>query len=97
MAIFDWIGNTAPDENSPSHPAAYHMLDVAAVAEQLIAPFEFSHDLRDALVLLVALHDLGKVSDSFQAMLKGQPHSGARHWELTEVLLHLNNFALARH
>jgi CRISPR-associated endonuclease/helicase Cas3 len=97
MAILHWIGKTAPDQNSPSHPAAYHMLDVAAVAEQLVAPFEFSPDLRDALVLLVALHDLGKLSDSFQAMLKGQPHNGVRHWELTEVLLHLNNAVLARH
>jgi hypothetical protein len=51
-----------------------HMLDVAAVAERLIAPFQFEPALRGALVLLVALHDLGKISDSFRAMIEsGQP------------------------
>jgi hypothetical protein len=50
------------------------MLDVAAVDERLLAPFRFEQGLRDALVLLVALHDLGRISDSFRAMIV----SGAR-------------------
>lgn len=63
------------------------MLDVAAVAERLVAQQDFPRALAQALVLLAALHDLGKISDSFQNML----HAGAaqqwRHWELSEVLL----------
>ncbi|MBZ4021791.1 CRISPR-associated endonuclease Cas3'' [Rhodobacter sp. TJ_12] len=71
------------------------MLDVAAVAEHLIEPFALAPPLRQALVLLVALHDLGKISDSFRAMLAGAPAQGPRHWELTEVLLHQNDAHLA--
>lgn len=59
----DWPGKSATIDGGKEHPAACHMLDVAAVAEVLIAPFGFSPALRDALVLLVALHDLGKISE----------------------------------
>lgn len=97
MVIERWIGKSAPDATGLAHPAAYHMLDVAAVSERLIARFDLKTDLRDALVLLIALHDLGKISDSFQAMLAGKPTYAPRHWELTEVLLHINNATLARH
>jgi CRISPR-associated endonuclease/helicase Cas3 len=62
------------------------MLDVGAVAEKLIAPFGIEHALRDALVLLVALHDLGKMSDSFRAMIEQGATQGYRHWELSEAL-----------
>nr|WP_217696392.1 CRISPR-associated helicase Cas3' [Rhodobacter aestuarii] len=79
----------------PEHPAVYHMLDVAAVAERLIAPFQLAPDLRDAFVLLIALHDLGKISDSFRAMVRGAQAQGPRHWELTEVLLHKHDDLLA--
>lgn len=97
MPILDWNGKSPELPDGIPHPAAYHMLDVAAVAEKLIAPFAFDPSLRDALILLIALHDLGKVSNSFQAMLSGKPTNGPRHWELTEVLLHLNNAVLAGH
>lgn len=43
------------------HPAAYHMLDVAAVAELLLGQRHPEGPLCDALVLLTALHDLGKI------------------------------------
>ncbi|MBL4556869.1 MAG: CRISPR-associated endonuclease Cas3'' [Rhodobacteraceae bacterium] len=43
--------------------------------------------MKDALVLLVALHDLGKVSESFRRMLEDGVPQTFRHWELTEVLL----------
>lgn len=79
----------------PAHPAVYHMLDVAAVAERLIAPFAFAPALSQAFALLVALHDLGKISDSFRAMIGGAAAQGPRHWELTEVLLHRNDDRLA--
>ena len=93
----DWPGKSPVEEGGPEHPAAYHMLDVAAVAEVLIRPFGFSPALRDALVLLVALHDLGKISESFRAMLRGGVRQGWKHWELTEVLLFLHDEKLARH
>jgi CRISPR-associated endonuclease/helicase Cas3 len=57
------------------HPAAFHMLDVAAVAEtwladtRLVIPGlgEAWRESVPALVGLVALHDVGKFSRSFQA------------------------------
>lgn len=95
MTFYDWPGKSPVEVGLPAHPAVYHMLDVAAVAERLIVPFAFAPPLRQALVLLVALHDLGKISDSFRAMLAGASAQGPRHWELTEVLLHKNDTDLA--
>jgi len=73
------------------------MLDVAAVAEVLIEPFGFDRPLREALVLLVALHDLGKISESFRRMLREEVPQSFRHWELTEVLLFELDPVLAAH
>lgn len=84
----NWPGKSPVTPGGPAHPAAYHMLDVAAVAE-LIAPPELAPARREALILLTALHDLGKIGAGFRAMLETgatQPHG--RHWEMTEVLLH---------
>ncbi|MBQ2260143.1 MAG: CRISPR-associated helicase Cas3' [Loktanella sp.] len=65
------------------------MLDVAAVAEKLIIPFGLPRPLRDALVFLIALHDLGKINEAFRRMLRQEAAGGPyRHWEVTEVLLH---------
>ena len=64
------------------------MLDVAAVAEHLIAPFRLPEPERQALVLLTALHDLGKINDAFRMMLMAnQSQRSGRHWEVTEALL----------
>jgi len=71
------------------------MLDVAAVAERLLLPFRFEKRLCDALVLLVALHDLGKISDSFRAMIEGGAFQTFRHWQLTEALLFAHDDRLA--
>lgn len=71
------------------------MLDVAAVAERLIAPFSYPPALRDALVLLVALHDLGKISESFRTMLREGRAQDWKHWELTEALLFVHDDRLA--
>lgn len=71
------------------------MLDVAAVAERLILPFDLAPQLRDALLLLVALHDLGKISDSFRRMLDTGAGQKFRHWELTEALLYAWDDTLA--
>src|SRR5690625_5962653 len=83
--VSSWPGKSAGPEGI-SHPAIYHMLDVAAVAEVLIRPWGFSSDLHDAVILLTALHDLGKISNSFRAMLTEGTRQGRRHWEMTEVL-----------
>ncbi|MDD7970600.1 CRISPR-associated helicase Cas3' [Roseinatronobacter alkalisoli] len=88
MSFFDWPGKSAVGDDPCEHPAVYHMLDVAAVAERLISPFSIDHRLRGALVLLIALHDLGKISDSFRRMLKEDRPQVHRHWELSEALLH---------
>ncbi len=84
--IADWPGKSA-DDRGIAHPALYHMLDVAAVAERLMAAEPFPEPLRQALVLLAALHDLGKISDSFRAMLTAGARQYRRNWEMTEVLL----------
>jgi CRISPR-associated endonuclease/helicase Cas3 len=63
------------------------MLDVAAVAERLIAPFAFPHPVKQALIFLTALHDLGKINADFRAMIRGQPRQGLKHWEVTDLLL----------
>lgn len=89
--IVNWPGKSA-GPSGIEHPAAYHMLDVAAVAERLIAPFGFDESLRQALILLVALHDIGKVNAAFRGMLRdGAMQVQGRHWEVSEVYLHRFN------
>ncbi len=85
--IHDWPGKSAPNEGGIEHPAAYHMLDVAAVAEVLIPHFGFPKPLEQALILLTALHDLGKIGAQFRKMLRGEAFSGPPHWQITEMLL----------
>lgn len=67
------------------------MLDVAAVAERLMLLFSFDAGLRDALVLLIALHDLGKVGAEFRGMLLDGERQITRHWEVSEALLRAND------
>lgn len=93
--MLEWPGKSAAPGGTILHPAVLHMLDVAAVAERLIVPFRFSDGLRDALILLVALHDLGKISDSFRAMIEKGSRQTFRHWQLTEALLFAHDARLA--
>ncbi|MBL9057516.1 MAG: CRISPR-associated endonuclease Cas3'', partial [Rhodobacteraceae bacterium] len=86
-AYLSWPGKSAAGPDLPEHPAVYHMLDVAAVAERLIAPFGFSRALAEALVLLTALHDLGKISAVFRGVLRDGRSQGWKHWQITEALL----------
>lgn len=95
MGILDWPGKSAEVEGGTEHPAVYHMLDVAAVAELLIARLSFPTQLRDTFVLLACLHDLGKISDSFRRMLREGVAQPYRHWELTEAYLLANDQTLA--
>lgn len=99
MALLEWPGKTydAGQFALRFHPAAYHMLDVAAVAEHLIAPFSFAVPVRDALVLLVTLHDLGKISQTFRSLLEAGTSQPFRHWELSEISLYACDSLLADH
>lgn len=85
--IENWPGKSAQEEGGIEHPAVYHMLDVAAVAELLIAPCGFSKPMEQALVLLTALHDLGKIGEVFRRMLREGVIQAEKHWQVTEVLL----------
>jgi CRISPR-associated endonuclease/helicase Cas3 len=85
-----WPGKSPAFTDGPFHPAAYHMLDVAAVADGLMAawPLGLSPTERDAICLLVALHDLGKFNPHFRAMIMHGTDQGMwRHWEVSEAYL----------
>lgn len=81
-----WPGKTI---DGVLHPALWHMLDVGAVAKCLTSETPLTEDpaLDDALVFLVALHDLGKFSANFRDMLRGSPPLGYRHWQHSYRLL----------
>ena len=71
------------------HPTLWHMLDVGAVATCLMTHRSLTgSDARDqAAAFLVVLHDLGKFSASFRAMLRDQSYWGLRHWQHSYRLL----------
>lgn len=81
-----WPGKGAR-EGVPEHPAAYHMLDVAAVAEVLLAQTDRPAHQRALFALLAGVHDLGKVSISFRSMLREGKPQYYRHWQITEAWL----------
>jgi len=87
--ISDWPGKS--DGAGNEHPAVLHMLEVAACAEQLIgnhtAFAAFSQSQRQAFVVLIALHDVGKLSESFRALLREKKTGATRHWELSDFML----------
>ena len=84
--ISAWPGKSI---DGRTHPALWHMLDVGAVAACLTArrTLTGSRQADRAASLLVTLHDLGKFSVSFRAMLLGRPYSGPRHWQHSYRLL----------
>ena len=67
------------------------MLDVAACAERLIAGHtafrKFNDEQIQALIILVALHDIGKLSESFRALIRENKTGAPRHWQLSDFLL----------
>ncbi|WP_347310802.1 CRISPR-associated helicase Cas3' [Defluviimonas sp. SAOS-178_SWC] len=68
------------------------MLDVSAVAAELwpgSALAGLPDQQRNALLLMIALHDLGKISAAFRRQIEQNepPPQHCRHWELSEVLL----------
>jgi CRISPR-associated endonuclease/helicase Cas3 len=96
-SLLSWPGKSATSATVVEHPAVYHMLDVAAVAEQFLAPADVSPAQKQALVLLTALHDLGKISADFRAMLRGERNASFKHWEVSDQLLVTNIDLLATH
>ncbi len=95
-----WPGKTDKDFPGIRLPAAWHMLDVAACAA-----LQFDHHTllrglceaqKQALLLLICLHDLGKFSNSFRAMLLDGTPQAYRHWKLSAVLLQDMDDELAR-
>ncbi|MCY4440143.1 MAG: CRISPR-associated helicase Cas3' [Deltaproteobacteria bacterium] len=88
-SIFDWPGKS--DSEGNEYPAVRHMLDVAACAERLIEGHVAFAGLTDAqrraLVLLVALHDVGKLSESFRALIRHGETGHPLHWQLSDFLL----------
>jgi len=89
ICITDWPGKTFEDMTPSIHPAVWHMLDVAAVAGVLLSRRSLTGNATQdrALQFLIALHDIGKFSESFRAMLQGRPYSGERHWQLSYTLM----------
>ena len=88
-SIFDWPGKS--DNQGNERPAVLHMLDVTACAERLIdghtAFGGLSGAQRRALVVLVALHDVGKLSESFRALIRVGERGAPPHWQLSDFLL----------
>ncbi|MDQ0507383.1 CRISPR-associated helicase Cas3' [Xanthobacter agilis] len=93
--LTDWPGKSAR-ETYPEHPAVYHMLDVASVAERFLISSPFTEEIKAAFVLLIALHDLGKIGDGFRNMIRVGSAQTLRHWELTNAWLLPNDPLRAR-
>jgi len=90
-----WPAKSPHEPNGLAQCCAYHMLDVAAVAEVLLREHLADPAFHEALVLLIALHDIGKISDSFRNMLREGAPQQFRHWKLSEAILYQNDDLLA--
>lgn len=101
-----WGKSRTLDDGILSHPAAFHMLDVAAVARAWLRANRsfipglgpWREDYLPTILVLVALHDIGKFSRPFQAKLKDlwptslgayearpQPHHGLAGYDLLQL------------
>lgn len=90
--IADWPGKSPAIEGGPRHSAVYHMLDVAAVAELLLESHTFPTALRQAMLQLICLHDLGKISCEFRDMLIGTRNKQTlKHWIRSDLLMRLHD------
>lgn len=85
-SLRNWPGKSGLN-GAREHPAAYHMLDVASVAERLLIPTDRSPQHKALFTLLAATHDLGKISVSFRDMLRDGKKQYFRHWQITEAWL----------
>ena len=82
-SLLAWPGKSADPDSRVRHPAVYHMLDVAAVADVLLRRADFAEPVHQALVLLTALHDIGKIGNRFRVMIEEGETQGDRHWEVS--------------
>ncbi len=93
-ALGDWPGKR--DDQDRRHPAVWHMLDVAAAAELIVAsgPLRrLPQGWQRGIVFLIALHDCGKISKAFRAQIETRrpPPEHCRHWQLSlQMLLQLD-------
>lgn len=83
VSLYDWPGKKRSEGWGPPSPRSFPHAGCRGGCGRLIAPFGYEPRLRDALVLLVALHDLGKISDSFRAMIQDGASQEYRHWKLS--------------
>jgi CRISPR-associated endonuclease/helicase Cas3 len=90
----EWPGKR--DDQDRRHPAVWHMLDVAAAAELIVAsgPLRrLPHGWQRGIVFLIALHDCGKISQAFRNQIETgrPPPDHCRHWQLSlQMLLRLD-------
>ena len=92
--VHDWPGKSYGDIH---HPALWHMLDVSAVAARLLELRPMAGPRVDAaLTFLIALHDLGKISRSFRAMLREGQYQQRKHWEHSAAMLEENDAVIAK-
>ncbi|MDE2760754.1 MAG: CRISPR-associated helicase Cas3' [Paracoccaceae bacterium] len=92
MTNSEYIKNNSKEWKGKSngHPAIWHMLDVAACAETIMGTHKFFQPLstaqKKALLILIALHDVGKISLEFQKVINGGK-GRYKHWQLSDTLL----------
>ena len=93
--IAAWPGKSFASNRE--HPALWHMLDVAACASVLISHRGFTgqEEQDGAVILLIALHDLGKFSASFRSALREGAIQTFYHWQHSHRLLGQLDEALA--
>ncbi len=87
----DWPGKSARQEPADTHPALWHMLDVAACAELLMKRHvhmsTWDANMLSALLILIALHDIGKISESFRRRICGDANVVIHHADLGYYML----------
>ena len=79
--LYRYWGKSGPKPDGPCHLLAYHCLDAAAVARELLTADRLllqklarlscldAETLLDLVPFLACLHDLGKISDVFQGLV----------------------------
>lgn len=84
-SLWDWPGKGRPAGGGAGrHPALCHMLDVGAVANVLLEAQGRNETEVQAMTLLVCLHDIGKLSDSFRRQIAENRPSRFPHWQLSD-------------